>query len=127
MTKQRRSFSAEFKREAAALVLDQGYSHIEACRSLGVVESALRRWVNQLQQERSGVTPQTKALFAPCMSEGGGLHGAFFSSDLDKDKCLYFISIDEVTSLFRQVGNDVACDIKWSRHPGTGVETLIVE
>jgi len=55
MTKQRRSFSAEFKREAAALVLDQGYSHIEASRSLGVVESALCRWVNQLQQERSGV------------------------------------------------------------------------
>jgi len=49
MTKQRRSFSAEFKREAAGLVLDQGYSHIEASRSLGVVESALRRWVNQLQ------------------------------------------------------------------------------
>ncbi len=62
MTKQRRSFFAEFKREAAVLVLDQGYSHIEACRSLGVVESALRRWVNQLQQERSGITPQTKAL-----------------------------------------------------------------
>jgi transposase len=62
MTKQRRSFSAEFKREAVALVLDQGYSHIEACRSLGVVEFALRRWVNQVQQERNGVTPQTKAL-----------------------------------------------------------------
>ncbi|MDP5457424.1 transposase, partial [Pseudomonas aeruginosa] len=27
MSKQRRMFSAEFKREAAALVLDQGYSH----------------------------------------------------------------------------------------------------
>ncbi|WP_446934132.1 transposase, partial [Pseudomonas aeruginosa] len=26
MSKQRRTFSAEFKREAAALVLDQGYS-----------------------------------------------------------------------------------------------------
>jgi transposase len=62
MTKQRRTFSAEFKREAARLVLDQGYSHIDACRSLGVVESALRRWVNQLQQERNGVTPQGKAL-----------------------------------------------------------------
>ncbi|MBV4473623.1 IS3 family transposase [Pseudomonas botevensis] len=62
MTKQRRSFSAEFKREAAGLVLDQGYSHTEASRSLGVVESALRRWVNQLQQERNGVTPQSKAL-----------------------------------------------------------------
>ncbi len=62
MTKQRRSFSAEFKREAAGLVLDQGYSHIEASRSLGVVESASRRWINQLQQERNGVTPQSKAL-----------------------------------------------------------------
>ncbi len=43
MSKQRRTFFAELKREAAALVLDQGYSHIEACRSLGVVNSALRR------------------------------------------------------------------------------------
>ena len=43
MTKQRRSFSEEFKREAAGLVLDQGYSHIEASRSFGLVGSALRR------------------------------------------------------------------------------------
>jgi transposase len=27
-----------------------------------VVDSALRRWVNQLQQDRSGVTQQSKAL-----------------------------------------------------------------
>ncbi len=52
----------EFSREAAVLVLDQGYSHIEACRSLGVVDSALRRWVKQLQEERLGVTPKSKAL-----------------------------------------------------------------
>ncbi|MGK9063772.1 IS3 family transposase [Stutzerimonas chloritidismutans] len=62
MSKQRRTFSAEFKRGAAALVIDQGYSHIEACRSLGVVDSALRRWVKQLQDERQGVTPKSKAL-----------------------------------------------------------------
>lgn len=62
MGKQRRTFSAEFKREAAALVLDQGYSHIEACRSLGVVDSVLRRWVKQLEAERQGVTPKSKAL-----------------------------------------------------------------
>ncbi len=37
MSKQRRTFSIEFKREAAALMLDQGYNHIEACRSLRVV------------------------------------------------------------------------------------------
>ncbi|MBV5801257.1 IS3 family transposase, partial [Pseudomonas aeruginosa] len=62
MSKQRRTFSAEFKREAAALVLDQGYSYIDACRSLGVVDSALRRWVRQLEAERQGVTPKSKAL-----------------------------------------------------------------
>ncbi|HBO0045249.1 TPA: IS3 family transposase [Pseudomonas aeruginosa] len=59
MSKQRRTFSAEFKREAAALVLDQGYSHIDACRSLGVVDSALRRWVKQLEAERQGVKALT--------------------------------------------------------------------
>ena len=51
ITKQRRT--PEFKREAACLVLDQGYSHIEAAQSLGLVESALRRWVNQLQQDEA--------------------------------------------------------------------------
>jgi len=56
------SFSTEFKREAAALVLDQGYSPLEASRSVGVVESVLRRWVLQLTQQRHGVTPQSKAL-----------------------------------------------------------------
>jgi transposase len=30
ITKQRRSFTPEFKREAVSLVLNQGYSHIEA-------------------------------------------------------------------------------------------------
>ena len=61
MTKQRRSFSAEFKREAADLVLKQNYSYIEASRSLGVGESALRRWVEQVQKERQGVTPKQSA------------------------------------------------------------------
>lgn len=62
MSKQRRSFSTEFKREAASLVLDQGYSVPEASRSLGVGPTALRRWVRQLNQERSGRTPTNPAL-----------------------------------------------------------------
>ena len=41
MKKQRRSFSIEFKHEAAFLVLDQGYSVPEASRSLDVGETAL--------------------------------------------------------------------------------------
>ena len=44
MTRQRRSFTAEFKLEAASLVLDQGYSVPEASRSLAVGQTVLRRW-----------------------------------------------------------------------------------
>lgn len=44
------------------MVLDQGYSHMEACRSVGIGESVLRRWVLQLQSERRGITPQSKAM-----------------------------------------------------------------
>ena len=62
MEKQRRSFTTEFKREAAELVTQQGYTIIEASRSLGIGESVLRRWVKQSRQERVGITPQSKAL-----------------------------------------------------------------
>ena len=63
MTKrQRRTFSSEFKMEAASLVLDQQYSIPEAARSMDVGETALRRWVEQLRLERGGSTPMSKAL-----------------------------------------------------------------
>ncbi len=62
MKRQRRTFSTEFKLEAACLVLDQEYSFPEACRSLGLGETALRRWVQQLRLERGGGTPGSKAL-----------------------------------------------------------------
>ncbi|WP_202865670.1 transposase, partial [Pseudoalteromonas sp. '520P1 No. 412'] len=45
-----------------SLVLEQSYSIPEAARSLGVGETALRRWVRQLSDERSGTTPKSKAL-----------------------------------------------------------------
>lgn len=62
MTRLRRSFTAEFKLEAASLVLDQGYSVPEASRSLDVGETVLRRWVQQRLSERSGTTPTSRAL-----------------------------------------------------------------
>ena len=64
MANKRRSFTTEFKNEVAALVVHQGYSVSEACRSLGIGETALRRWISQLEQERRGVTPRSKALTA---------------------------------------------------------------
>ena len=43
-------------------MLNQNYSYIEASRSLGIGESVLRRWVDQIQKEHKGVIPQIKAL-----------------------------------------------------------------
>ena len=62
MTRKRRTFTTEFKHEAACLVLDKGYKLPEASRSLNVGETALRRWVQQLETERGGTTPTSKAL-----------------------------------------------------------------
>ena len=61
MAKLRRSFNTDFKREAANLVLKEGYSVSEACHSLDIGETALRRWIDQLEGERLGVTPKAKA------------------------------------------------------------------
>jgi len=62
MTRKRRTFSTEFKLDAAKLVVEQRYTFPEASRSLGIGENALRRWVKQLEQEQTGLTPKSKAL-----------------------------------------------------------------
>ena len=62
MARKRRSFSTEFKREAAGLILDQGYSVAQAARAVDGGETPLRRWIDQLRAERGGVTPKSKAL-----------------------------------------------------------------
>ena len=62
MKRERRSFSIEFRHEAASLVVSQGYSIPEACRAMGVGNTSMRRWVEQLQGEHHGVTPKTQAL-----------------------------------------------------------------
>lgn len=63
MTK-RKSFTPEFKADAASLVVEKGYTIREACQAIGVGETAMRRWVEQLQKERKGLTPKAKAMTA---------------------------------------------------------------
>ena len=66
MTKRtRRTFSPEFKLEAAQLVVDQGYSMVEAAKAMNLSKSAMDKWVRQLKQERQGITPKA----APLTSE----------------------------------------------------------
>lgn len=55
MSKQTRpTYTAEFKLEAAQLVVDQGYTTQEAAKSVGVSKSAMGKWVRQLKKERTG-------------------------------------------------------------------------
>jgi transposase-like protein len=51
MAKQKR-YSKEFKRQAAELVVKQGYSQAEAARRLGVSSNSLADWIQALR--RSG-------------------------------------------------------------------------
>jgi transposase len=62
MAKKRRTFSPEFKLEAAQLVVDQGYAVRAACDAVGVGKSTMEYWVRQLRQERQGETPKATAL-----------------------------------------------------------------
>ncbi|MFQ1023562.1 transposase [Avibacterium paragallinarum] len=59
----RRTFSPDYKVAAVKLVAEQGYSVAQACSELGIGETALRRWIKQVQAEKQGyVLPGTKPL-----------------------------------------------------------------
>ncbi|WP_410012460.1 transposase [Sodalis sp. C49] len=58
------TFSMEFRREAASLVLDKNHTYKEACDATGVNENILYRWVAQLRAERSGIMPPGMAVTA---------------------------------------------------------------
>ncbi len=63
MTKRkRRIFSAEFKLEAAQLVLDQNYTVVEAAQAMNVGKSTMDKWVRQLKEERQGKTPKASPM-----------------------------------------------------------------
>ncbi len=49
MSKERRTFSQEFKQEAVALVVDHGYSYAAAGRSLGIRGNLIGRWRLELE------------------------------------------------------------------------------
>ncbi len=60
----RRRFTEEFKRDAAALVIDTGRPVAQVARELGVYESSLGRWVTQLRVDRGeaeGLTTTERA------------------------------------------------------------------
>lgn len=65
MNKQARpTYTAEFKLEAAQLVVVQAYLTKEAAKQMGVSKSAMDKWVRQLKKERLGDTCNASPLTA---------------------------------------------------------------
>lgn len=58
----RRTFSAEFKLEAAQLVLNQNYSIVDAAQAMNVGKSTMDKWVRQLKEEMQGVIPKASPM-----------------------------------------------------------------
>ncbi len=50
----RRQFTAEFKIEAAKLVLEQGYSYAQTGKQLGVLAKLVKEWVTKYQEVSGG-------------------------------------------------------------------------
>ena len=63
--RQRRTFSAEFKHDAASLIFEHGYGFAEGCRAVDVHENTLRSWVQQLESECGGITSKSKGVITP--------------------------------------------------------------
>jgi transposase len=53
----RRKYTAEFKREAVALVTEQGYAVTVAARNLGINPNLLHRWKAAVQQHQAEAFP----------------------------------------------------------------------
>ena len=47
----RKKYPKEFKLDAISLVLEQGYTRIEAARSLGINANMLGRWISEQQAD----------------------------------------------------------------------------
>ena len=52
--RKRRNYTEDFKRDAVALVTEQGYKTSEAARSLGIGDNLIRRWKREFEEEASG-------------------------------------------------------------------------
>ena len=53
----RRQYTAEFKRDAVALVMEQGYAITVAAQNLGITPKLLSRWKGEHQQHRDAAFP----------------------------------------------------------------------
>ena len=72
----RRSFTDEFKRDAVAMVIDEGHKIVDVAERLGIGEGTLGNWVRQARVdrgERVGLTTTERAELAELRRENARL------------------------------------------------------
>jgi len=50
-TRKRREYTEDFKRDAMALVTEQGYKPSEVARSLGIGDNLIRHWKREFEEQ----------------------------------------------------------------------------
>ena len=64
MTRNRRTFDASFKLEVVKMIRDQGLSISQICQDMNLGETAVRRWLRQVDAELAGSPGLGKPLTA---------------------------------------------------------------
>jgi len=64
MSQKRRKFDANFKLKVVQLIKDQGLSVGQVCQDMNLGETAVRRWLKQVDAELAGKTSIGKPLTA---------------------------------------------------------------
>lgn len=54
MKQERRSFDAAYKLQVVKMIQEQGLTVTQVCQELKLGETAVRRWLKQVQSEQSG-------------------------------------------------------------------------
>lgn len=57
MSKKRRSFTPEYKEEAAKMVIETSRPIAESAREIGINEQTFRNWVNAYRKDHAGEEP----------------------------------------------------------------------
>lgn len=82
MAKKRRSFTPEYKKEAAMLVIDTGRTIAAVAAEIGVGEQTLGRWVHA---ERERLEPEKKLSVAELQAENARLRKELYEARKDKE------------------------------------------
>lgn len=64
MSETRRQFDASFKLQIVQMIRDQGLSISQVCRDMNLGETAVRRWLKQVDAEQAGQSGIGKPLTA---------------------------------------------------------------